>query len=46
MIDSLQQLLAGRYAELRRQYREVLCRPDFALVDGLSTAPPDALTPR
>jgi acyl-CoA oxidase len=35
---TLQQLLDGRYAELRGQICEVIARPDFAPVIGLSTA--------
>jgi acyl-CoA oxidase len=35
---SLQRLLEGRYSELRRRIREILCRPDFGPVVGLSTA--------
>jgi acyl-CoA oxidase len=34
---ALQELLDGRYAELRNQIRDVLCRPDFAPVLGLDT---------
>jgi acyl-CoA oxidase len=34
---ALQQLLDGRYAELRERFREVLSRPEFAPVLGLST---------
>jgi acyl-CoA oxidase len=38
-VDSgaLQQLLDGRYAQLRNQMREVLARPEFAPVLGLAT---------
>jgi acyl-CoA oxidase len=35
---ALQQLLDGRYADLRSQIRLVICRPDFTPVVGLSTA--------
>jgi acyl-CoA oxidase len=34
---ALQQLLDGRYADLRGQIREVIARPEFAPVIGLST---------
>jgi acyl-CoA oxidase len=34
----LTRMLDGRYAEVRTQLREVLARPDFAPVSGLSTA--------
>ncbi|MGZ4173078.1 MAG: hypothetical protein ACXVQR_01250 [Solirubrobacteraceae bacterium] len=33
--NSLQHLLDGRYAELREQIREVLCRPESAPVVAL-----------
>ena len=33
----LQALLDGRYADLREQLREVLCRPEFAPVESLPT---------
>jgi acyl-CoA oxidase len=36
-VGAMQTLLDGRYRELRAQIREVMCRPEFAPVEGLAT---------
>jgi acyl-CoA oxidase len=37
-VSALESLLDGRYRELRSQIREVMCRAEFAPVEGLQTA--------